>query len=63
MRTKEGYNFELQFHTKESLEAKELAHKLYEKQRLPETPEKEKESLAREMDKIFNEVPVPPKNI
>ena len=53
MRTKEGYNFELQFHTKESLEAKELAHKLYEKQRLPETPEKEKESLAREMDKIF----------
>lgn len=63
MRTKEGYNFELQFHTKESLEAKELAHKLYEKQRLPETPEKEKESLAREMDKIFNEVPIPIKNI
>ena len=41
----------------------QLAHKLYEKQRLPETSEEEKESLSREMDKIFNEVPIPPKNI
>lgn len=62
MENSEGNKFELQFHTEDSLKAKEEAHKLYEKQRLPETTEEEKEKLDREMDKIFNKVPVPKKN-
>lgn len=40
-----------------------FTHKLYEKQRLPETTEEEKENLGREMDKIFNKVPVPKKKM
>ena len=62
MENSNGDKFELQFHTEDSLKAKEEAHKLYEKQRLPETTEEEKEKLSREMDKIFNKVPVPKKN-
>lgn len=62
MENSNGDKFELQFHTEDSLKAKEEAHKLYEKQRLPETSEEEKEKLSREMDRIFNKVPVPKKN-
>ena len=62
MENSEGNKFELQFHTEDSLKAKEEAHKLYEKQRLPETTEEEKENLDRAMDKIFNKVPIPKKN-
>lgn len=62
MENSNGDKFELQFHTEDSLKAKEEAHKLYEKQRLPETTEEEKENLGRAMDKIFNKVPIPKKN-
>ena len=51
--------FELQFHTKESFQAKEDAHKLYEKQRLPQTSKEEREFLEREMDKIFTKLKIP----
>lgn len=56
----DGYKFELQFHTKESLEAKEKAHLLYEKQRLLGKGEtKENLRLIKEMERIFKAVPNP----
>lgn len=56
----DGCKFELQFHTKESLEAKEKAHLLYEKQRLLGKDDiKENLRLAEEMRDIFNKVPNP----
>lgn len=51
--------FELQFHTEQSLEAKEKVHKYYEEQRLPSTPEERKRELAIIMNQIFNEIPNP----
>ena len=41
----DGQKFELQFHTKQSLEIKEINHKLYEEQRLDTTSERRKEEL------------------
>lgn len=56
----DGCKFELQFHTKESLDAKEKAHLLYEKQRLLGKDEvKENLRLVKEMERIFNAVPNP----
>lgn len=56
----DGCKFELQFHTKESLEAKEKAHLLYERQRLLGKDDiKENLRLAEEMRDIFNKVPNP----
>lgn len=56
----DGCKFELQFHTKESLQAKEDAHLLYEKQRLLGKDDiKENLRLAEEMRDIFNKVPNP----
>lgn len=51
--------FELQFHTEESLEAKEKAHKIYEKQRVLSQFDPKYIEMAREMDKIFSATPVP----
>jgi hypothetical protein len=51
--------FELQFHTEQSLEAKEKVHKYYEEQRLPSTTEERKRELAIIMNQIFNEIPNP----
>lgn len=51
--------FELQFHTEQSLEAKEKVHKYYEEQRLPSTSEERKRELAIIMNQIFNEIPNP----
>ena len=37
VKTPDGYEFELQFHTAESLEVKEMNHRLYEEQRVLDT--------------------------
>ena len=39
METADGFNWELQFHTKQSLETKEEAHVLYERARYEESPD------------------------
>lgn len=54
-----GQVFELQFHTKESFDAKMKAHDLYEEARLPgTTPERQRE-LNEQMSEIFKAVPRP----
>lgn len=55
----DNVKFELQFHTEQSLEAKEKVHKYYEEQRLPSTTEERKRDLSVIMNQIFNEVPNP----
>lgn len=55
----EGQKFELQFHTPESLEAKEKMHKLYEEARLPSTPLERREELAKEMGEISSSLERP----
>lgn len=55
----DNVKFELQFHTEQSLEAKEKVHKYYEEQRLPSTTEERKRELAIIMNEIFNEIPNP----
>jgi len=59
MTTKDGYEFELQFHTPQSFAAKERAHKIYDDAR--RVPAGSKESLAyqEQMKKIFDAVPIP----
>lgn len=47
--TKDGYKFELQFHTPESLENKEINHKLYEEYRLDDTSGSRKKELQKQM--------------
>ena len=44
-----GYKFELQYHTPESMEVKEINHKLYEKSRLDTTLENERARLEAKM--------------
>lgn len=55
----DNVKFELQFHTNESLLAKEKVHKYYEEQRLPFTTEERKRELAIKMNQIFNKIPNP----
>lgn len=55
----QGYIFELQFHTPQSLEIKEINHKLYEEWRLDTTSEKRKKELAIEMQKNAEEIKIP----
>lgn len=54
-----GQVFELQFHTRESFEAKTATHELYEKQRLPDTSPEEHARLDSEQRETFDRVPVP----
>ena len=54
-----GYVFELQFHTKESLEVKEKNHKLYEEQRLASTSKLRKLELDKTMRKNAQMIPTP----
>ncbi|EFV14725.1 hypothetical protein [Segniliparus rugosus] len=56
----DGVEFEVQVHTRSSLDAAEQAHKLYEVERLPTTPLEEKQRLREIMRAIFDQVPVPP---
>lgn len=59
VRTPKGYTFELQFHTPQSLEIKEVNHLLYEEQRLSITPESRKTELGREMLKNASNIVTP----
>jgi hypothetical protein len=57
--TPNGYEFELQFHTKASLAAKEKAHKLYEEQRKFLEGSPEFEHYREQQKEIFRDVPAP----
>lgn len=59
--TPDGFKFELQFHTSESLALKENElHKLYEEARLPETGPKRKAELVRRMIELSDGLATPP---
>lgn len=62
METPDGYVFELQYHTPESLKIKEINHKLYEEQRLETTTEERKQELKDLMLVNSNKIKTP-KNI
>ena len=55
-----GQRFELQFHTADSFQAKTETHVLYEEQRRADTTPARRDELQREMDRRFDQVPVPP---
>lgn len=58
----DAVRFELQFHTPESLEAKQKAHKIYEiLRRKRDGNPKENIILEHQMQEIFSAVPIPPK--
>lgn len=59
MENPDGVRFELQFHTKESLFAKEEAHRLYETARNPKCDEKERENATRQMFLLFAHLNTP----
>lgn len=54
-----GANFEVQFHTPESLDAKMKAHKMYEILRLIDPTTEQARELTAKMEMIFNQVPKP----
>ena len=55
-----GQVFELQFHTRASLEAKELTHPAYERIRNPETSDDERAELEDFQRRVGEEIPIPP---
>jgi hypothetical protein len=58
-RTADGLEFEVQFHTKESLAMKEELHVLYEEARDPATPAARRAELQDEMRRRWGTVPTP----
>ena len=56
---KSGQVFELQFHTRESFNAKMVTHGLYEESRLPTTEPTRRAELESMQQEIFGSVPVP----
>lgn len=61
MENSDGYKFELQFHTRESLEAKEKIHPLYEEARLITTSKERRRELEKEMREITDDLNRPEK--
>ena len=59
----DGQKFEVQIHTKDSLEAAEKTHPLYEKKRADDTPQLERDRLQVGMNKVFCKVPIPPNTV
>lgn len=57
--TDEGFSFEVQFHTKESLNAKMKMHPLYEQCRRMELCQKDRKFLEAQMDEIARSVSQP----
>lgn len=53
IKTPDGYEFELQFHTAESLEVKEVNHKLYEEQRVLDMSTDEGRARSAELAEIM----------
>ena len=60
--TPDGYTFELQYHTPQSLEIKEVNHKLYEEERLLTTTKERKQELGFQMKKNAEKIEMP-KNV
>ena len=59
--TPDGFKFELQFHTPESLALKENElHKLYEEARLPDTDPKRRAELVQRMIELSDGLTTPP---
>lgn len=56
---KNGTRFELQFHTKRSLEVKDVNHKLYEEQREDSTPAARRKELGRIMAENTDSIVIP----
>lgn len=54
-----GQKVEVQFHTAESLEAKETTHPLYEEERAPSTSPQRRAELRAIQNHIFDSVPIP----
>ena len=59
MDSPDGAHFELQFHTPESLQAKESVHVLYERLRRPDVTPAEREEVCRAMDATFSSLEMP----
>lgn len=59
MDSPDGAHFELQFHTPESLQAKESVHVLYERLRRPDVTPAEREEVCRAMDATFSGLETP----
>ena len=59
MDSPDGAHFELQFHTPESLQAKESDHVLYERLRRPDVTVTEHEEVCRAMDATFSSLEAP----
>jgi hypothetical protein len=55
-----GQLFEVQFHTRASLEAKQLTHGAYERIRNPQTSESELDDLEDFQRQVCGKIPVPP---
>lgn len=58
-KTAEGQLFEVQFHTPESLAAKELTHRAYERRRNPTTSIYEAEELDKYQERVSSRIPIP----
>ena len=56
MKSPTGYTFELQFHTRQSLEIKEINHKLYEESRKVGTSKERENELNKQMRRNANRV-------
>ena len=59
VRAPDGYVFELQYHTPQSLEIKEINHKLYEEQRLASTSIARKLVLKKQMRDNARKIEMP----
>ena len=59
MDSPDGAHFELQFHTPDSLRAKESVHVLYERLRRPDVTPTEREEVCRAMDATFSGLETP----
>jgi hypothetical protein len=59
-RPESGVRFEMQFHTPESLEAKELTHKAYERLRSPLTSKTEENELEDYQRRVYALIKLPP---
>ena len=55
-----GQLFEVQFHTQDSFEAKQLTHAAYEKLRHPATSKAEQDDLAEYQRSVSSRIPIPP---
>ncbi len=62
-RTPEGQLFEIQFHTYESFQAKQLTHEAYERIRSPLTPDRERDDLYSFQRSVSIAIPVPEKSL